>query len=120
MYWKGLKIDFWRKSEVYRVLSWKVARSQRKRSCIQRSGNKSSKDRDTCFRRFFPITEGENGGSWIDGIVISWLQYDEVTQDEEALWHIRHTDLDEEDLNEKELLQAIDDYNYNAFVIKTN
>jgi hypothetical protein len=50
---------------------------------------------------------------------VKWYPYD-VSTDDEALWHIRHMDLDEEDLNEEELLKAIDDYNKFYTKLKEN
>ena len=61
----------------------------------------------TMVRRFFP-GNGKNG-IWINAIVVKFLPED-VDKDEMALWHVRHMDSDEEDLEKHELLQAIEDH----------
>jgi len=97
--------------------------SQRETEVVMREKEWDQSRVGTKVRRYFPnviVKSEENAGKmlkyvvkdiWIDGIVTKWFPYDEVTGDE-ALWHVSHTDFDEEDLNETELLQAITDYNH--------
>lgn len=91
--------------------------SQRETEIVQREKEWDLSKIGTKVRRFFPHTK--KGNVWIDGIVVKWYPYD-VSTDDEALWHIRHMDLDEEDLNEEELLKAIDDYNNFYTKLKEN
>jgi hypothetical protein len=78
--------------------------SQRETEIVLREKEWDLSRLGTKVRRFFPQSK-----TWIDGMVVKWYPYEDSTGDE-ALWHICHTDLDEEDLNEEELLRGIDDY----------
>jgi DNA gyrase/topoisomerase IV subunit A len=78
--------------------------SQREVEVIQREKEWDLSKVGTKVRRYFDKTR-----KWIDGMVVKWYPYDASTGDE-ALWHVIHTDLDEEDLNEMELMKAIEDY----------
>jgi hypothetical protein len=78
--------------------------SQRETEVVQREKEWDLSKVGTKVRRYFDKTR-----KWIDGMVVKWYPYDASTGDE-ALWHVIHTDLDEEDLNEVELMKAIEDY----------